>query len=305
MIRIDRPVTIVSRDGAGATVLDAGGLSMHVARAIVPGVTFGKKGKGFTLTGSSNQNGFQCSVENVTIRGNRAVRNGGDGIGADGNSGFIVVEDNVMEANGDDGLRLDDADVKIVQRNVAAGNGSDGFSIGNGVSAVVTANLAVANQENGFSLPARTTAKGNAAIGNGLTGFEIEDDSTVTGSTAHGNFRGFEIADRVVVSKCAVTGNAGTGIVVRGEASTITKTSIFGNGENADDGSDAGGPFLVNCGVQALANPIAASADFWGAAAGPGADPADAFCDALGVVADAPVDPVATSEIKVKPKAAK
>jgi hypothetical protein len=102
-----------------------------------------------------------------------------------------------------------------------------------------------------------------------------------------------------------VTGHRGTGIVVRGEATTIAKTSIFGNGGIADDGSDLGGPVLLNCGIQALASPIAVNGNFWGAPDGPGPDPADAFCDSIGVVADPPIDAVASSEIKVKPKAAK
>ncbi len=305
MVHVDRPLTLISRDGAGATLLDAGGAAIDVVAASVANVNFGKKGKGFTLTGSSDGTGFDSPRENITVRGNRAFANGNDGFQVDGNSGFIVIEDNVAESNGDNGIRLDDSDVKIVQRNVAVANGNDGLSIGNGVTTTVNANLAVGNGDSGFSLPAGATAKGNAAIGNGGVGFELDDRSTLTGSVAQGNQRGIEMRESVLVTKCAVIGNRGFGILVTGAASTIAKTSIFGNDVAGDTIDEPPIVLQFNCGVNVLATPITVTGNFWGEPGGPGDDPADRYCENGIAKDDGPFDPVATSEIKVKPKAAK
>jgi len=51
MIKVDKAVTIESRAGAGATVLDAGGLPGTVVGILASGVVFGRAKKGFTLTG--------------------------------------------------------------------------------------------------------------------------------------------------------------------------------------------------------------------------------------------------------------
>jgi hypothetical protein len=57
-------------------------------------------------------------------------------------------------------------------------------------------------------------------------------------------------------------------------AATIRKSSFFGNGKSC---------FANNCGVgtQAMVT-VDASGDFWGAATGPGPDPADDICESLG-----------------------
>jgi parallel beta-helix repeat protein len=307
MIRVDRPLMLISRDGAGATVLDAGGAPIDVVAIAADRVTFGLKGKGFTLTGSSDGNGLDCSQNDIKVAGNRAFKNGNIGFRVDGSAGVVVVEGNVAESNGDNGFRTDDYDLTIVRRNIAVANGSFGFSIGGGgagVSATVTDNLAVGNSRIGFSLPARTTLKGNAAIANGEEGFDVSDDSIVTGNVAQGNGRGIELDDRNVVTKNSVVGNRGFGIVVGGAGNVVTKNSIFGNDDAGDTTDPLPAPLVLNCGIQNLVMELDASQNFWGAAAGPGADPADAFCQ-FGAVADGPVAPVATKEIKVKPKAAK
>jgi len=304
MIHVDRPLTIVSRDGRGATVLDAAFAPVAVVRIDADGVTFGLKGKGFTLTGSSGDHGLICPGSNATVAGNRFVGNGGNGLDAQAVEGVTTVTDNVAETNGTVGFRLDNSNVKIVQRNVAVPNGNKGFSLGNGDTALVTDNLAVGNADDGFDLDERTTVKGNVALANGGTGFDLDDDSTMTGNVAQGNRRGVELGARSVVTKNSFVGNRGFGIVVRDDGNVVTKNTIFGNDDAGDTTDMLMGTIRFNCGMQSLAATLDASRNFWGAATGPGDDPADAFCQE-GLVVAGPVAPVTTKEIKVKPKAAR
>lgn len=219
MIHVDRPLVIVSRDGAGATVLDAAGAPVRVVKIDADGVTFGLKGKGFTVTRSSDDHGLNCPGSNAVLAGNRLVANGG---------------------NADSGFRLDNSDVKILQRNVAVANGADGFSVGNGNSALVTDNLAIGNGDDGFELSDHTIAKGNVALANANRGLRVGDDVTLTGNTAQGNRRGIELDGNCIVTKNSVVGNRGFGIVVHDGGNVITKNSIFGN----DVGGDCFRPIL-------------------------------------------------------------
>jgi hypothetical protein len=70
MININKQLTIVSRDGAGATVIDAGSEDIGVVAA-AEGVVFGKTGKGFTVR-NAQYGGVYISVDNVTLQGNIA-----------------------------------------------------------------------------------------------------------------------------------------------------------------------------------------------------------------------------------------
>lgn len=141
------------------------------------------------------------------------------------------------------------------------------------------------------------TIRDNVAIGNALEGIRLEAGSdTISGNVSQGNGQGIEFAfasSGNIVTKNIVQGNAGVGIRILASTSnfitsnaivgnlqagvqflfdstsTLTGNSIYGNGR---DGS--------NCGVE---NPglgaIGAAGNFWGAATGPGADPADAACN--------------------------
>lgn len=85
MLLIDKALSVTSRDGALATVIDASGAPRDLVRIEAPGVVFGKAKKGFTvqnapagfvgvLVAGSNGSG-------VVIAGNRALAN---------DSGFVV-----------------------------------------------------------------------------------------------------------------------------------------------------------------------------------------------------------------------
>jgi parallel beta-helix repeat protein len=143
--------------------------------------------------------------------------------------------------------------------------------------------------------------KGNVALGNAQTGFSLSGGNVLTGSIASGNRRGVEIGDGDVVTKNAIVGNQGVGVVdLDGNGGVVTKNSIYGNHFATDA--------LImsnNCGVllgATVQTPPLLSQNFWGDAAGPGDDPADVVCTLVPLVPT--IAPFAPKEIKVKAKAA-
>src|SRR6185369_1185356 len=53
VVAVNKPLKLLSRDGASATVIDIGSANLIGVRLDANGVVFGKKGKGFTITGGS------------------------------------------------------------------------------------------------------------------------------------------------------------------------------------------------------------------------------------------------------------
>jgi nitrous oxidase accessory protein NosD len=238
------------------------------------GVVFGRPRKGFTVTGVGGAGAIRIeqSTSGVRVEGNRAVGNAG--------TGFVV-----------------DGQANVAAGNQALGNAGPGFSIVFGSGLTLTGNLSTGNVS-GFAVAgeqhvlADNTAAANdvgiALIGAGLVTLTR---NVVTGSEFEGVFLS---GDGHVFTRNAVRGNRGSGVLVESADTgtlTVTGNTFVGNG--------AGG---TNCGIELNAttgDPLLATGNFWGAASGPGADPADLACD--GAVAI----PFATKEIKVNPKLGK
>jgi len=278
MIDITFPVTLVSKDGAGSTVLDAGGSGLTkvcIRTAGASGAVFGKLNKGFT------------------------VRNGwGGGVDLSDAAG-VKVQGNVVEGGGYDCFDLFNTNAATVKNNIAtncrSGGMRSGFYLQDTTGTVLTGNLANAS-DTGFLVNGNsgTVVTKNVAVGN-LVGFEIVGDETempVTASnnTAAGNLRwGLDLM---------FSGSAGPGSV------TLTKNNFFGNGEQAF------GPFPPNCGLVVVNGGLTgvtvnASGNFWGAATGPGPNPADmagGSCNQdLGSGITLTTTPVATTKLPLYP----
>jgi len=296
-VPVEKRLVIVSRLGAAATVIHAGGALVKVVDVDAAGTVFGRAKKGFTLTGSGDSRGFDSGAPDLTVAGNVAVRNGSHGMRISGDR--LVLSGNQAVANGAAGFHLDGARDVAVERNVATGNAGDGFSQVN--RGTVEGSTAIANGGAGFSQQDDdVTYRSCAALGNGGAGFEVNqgDRTVLVGVLAQGNATGIETGgDDVVVSKSSVVGNRGSGILVDadGQRVTVTKTNVFGNGADASD------PAFASCGItSAGGGPLTLTPVFWGDAAGPGDDPADRLCLLVPHV-DVTVEPVATKEVKVKP----
>jgi len=282
LININKPVTIVSRAGAGATVIDAGGQFQQnyiAVNAAVDGVVFGKKGKGFTIRNAT----VGLYVNNVA-----GVAVGGSivdtcyfgfvagSVPSSPEAGMMalgtVLKGNVAEPNSILGFGVFDESA-VVSGNLAKGSLMSGFMVAGSSSAVVTKNLAIDGLGYGFQLwvtgAAAPTFGKNAAIGNTDAGIFV-----------------------------ILAGTVATSMTVKGN-------SLYGNGKRPQYPPLNCGLVVQNVGTQTVT--VNADGNYWGAASGPGSDPADAAGG--GCTAGGPVTlnlaEWASKEIKVAPPVVK
>lgn len=269
MLHVDKAVTVLSRDGAAATVIHAGGAHFDVVRVSADGATFGGPRKGFTLTGSNRIAGLAVPVvaEGVSVIGNVSVANP---------SGFQILGGG-----------------HTVKSNLAIANTSNGFSTGNSERVLFDGNASIANGGRGFDIASTGdrdhVVTRNLASGNGDTGFLLQGfDFTVTRNVASGNEEGFVASSAAGPNNHRLDLNAAVGNIIDGidlqspiGTGSITRSNLFGN-------------LAANCGLRG--DDVDASKSYWGAAGGPGAEPADEACGS-----NALVDPVSKKENRVKP----
>jgi len=271
MFRVNKTLTILSSAGAGATVLDAGGAPINVVRTQISGVVFGKARRGFTLTNGGAEGVLvHGSTSAVTVAGNlaRGVQNGFIVLG----SGHRFIG-NVASGNGGTGFAMGGSG-HLASGNLATSNSVDGFVVNDGVH-VITGNMTSANGRNGFFLSGENQLTGNIASANGSFGLEV-------------------LWGQHVLSGNAIHGNQSVGILLgdgTSRISAISQNNIFGNDP------------VSNCGLWNLSWPstISATKNFWGAASGPGAAPADDVCN-TGAGSSTTTAPPATKEFKGKAK---
>jgi hypothetical protein len=189
-ILVDKRLTIESRDGAGATVLDAGGSTvLAVVRITAASTTFGKAKKGFRVTRGAT--GVRVEAAGVKVVGNHAEGNTfGFSTGAGTN---IRVEQNLATRNSF-GFAAGSSGT-VLKGNVAAGNSVAGFRLTSGPVELLD-NAAVENPV-GFLVFAGTdhVLKGNTAAGN-ITGIALSKvdpigtTATITRNNLYGNSGG-------------------------------------------------------------------------------------------------------------------
>jgi hypothetical protein len=275
MINVDKPLTIVSRDGAGATVIDADtefiNGSMIAVNLGADGVIFGKKGKGFTIRNAAL--GLYVNTSGTTI-GGTIVDTCYSGFMVGSASGNGMAAGTVLKGNAAvnapmGGFLVND-ETAVVKGNLAKANSFTGFGILGGAYSVITKNVAVGNLGYGFflAIPGASLASftKNAAVGNADAGVFV-----------------------------AATGTAPASL-------TVAQNTIYGNGVHPQYPPTNCGLVTQNSGVETLT--VDADGNYWGAATGPGADPADAAggtCSAGTVTLN--LTESASSEIKVKPPA--
>lgn len=248
MILIDKQITIRSRAGAEATILDASGATVDVVNIIADGVVFGGKHAGFTLTGAR------------MMRDDDSV----DGVGlAVVTSHGVHIMGNTAEDNENSGFEFS-GDKHTVVSNIASRNGH-GFIIAfteNGHR--MHDNIAIANGNaigfgHGFSLFGnRYIFSRNSSIGNRGIGVLINSTD----------------ASEFIFRKNSIVGNVGSGIhVFNGSGLALNRNNIFGNFGERQFFQFTSTP---NCGVVNNSGAtIDAKKNYWGATSGSGDDPAD------------------------------
>ena len=263
-------LTGVAVSGAGAIVRD------NTLSNLSTGVTVGAPD---AIIRDNSFNGCPVAIRIVssgaTVRGNRIGMNlGGSGIVLDGASSGADVEENRITSTDGPAVRISGVghllrrnvaqgsftafigeagagDVQLVE-NVVRGSSFQGFAINGGSDWVLLRNAVLGCNGNGFAVntAAGTSValEGNTAIGCSGSGFQIQGsgDYTLAGTTA---------------INCS--GN-GIDLQFLNGSTTVTGGNIYGNGI---------------CGLQGPSfTTIAAEDIYWGAASGPGPDPADTAC---------------------------
>ena len=202
--------------------------------------------------------------------------------------GFTVrTTANYSGGGGSNGL-LVDADGVRVEGNIFASNYSHVW-IESGVGVTVVRNLTLLSTEQSIlAFAGGTVVEGNTVQSGG---------SGIAAS-----------ADGVVAKGNVVTGVGTEGIGLEGTGVQVIGNSSIGNNEGvrmfgpAPSATVSGNNFYANysnCGIYEYAGPavtLAASGNFWGAASGPGGDPADTICASGGITAPT----VAPAAFKVK-----
>lgn len=188
MVDVNKSVTIVSSDGAAATVIDA--RTVDVFNNVVftaNGAVFGKTGLGFTVTETkaATTNCFAIDLDNakgVTVEGNLVVSSHpcpGEGITAfSTNPGRGLIQDNQV-VGWETGINVGP---NIVNRNATQLNG---LGI-NGTGAAVTGNVVTGNQSGIETNDSAASVTGNAVLGNG-TGILVDSSAKVEGNNIFGN----------------------------------------------------------------------------------------------------------------------
>jgi hypothetical protein len=249
MIGVNKPVTVISTDGAAATVIDAtnstAAQNVLVTTGPFGGGTFGKSGHGFTVTvtaavrvSSSGTppipigQGIVIDSLDVTVEGNQVINSSlaldqAATIGISTLNGVMLVQGNQVVGWG--------IGISAAAPNTTVSNNVVTRSVANGISAY------------GISVVTGNVVTGAAGLG---TGIRLHDSTRATGNN--------------------VLGNAFAGIVAESALVTIDGNNIFGN---------LGTFGAVNCGVfNDTAGTLLAANNYWGAASGPGPDPADTTC---------------------------
>jgi len=185
MIEVNKRLTLQSRDGAGVTVLDAGGAGVNVVRIFAGFVIFGGDGKGFTLTRGNGGLEVPLGALGLRAEGNLAVRNARDGFAGQ----FGRLKNNLAVANGHNGFFVLTSFGELTG-NLAVANGIDGFALTlNAARVSLSGNRAVANRGHGFFIAGRkNTLERNAVLGNRRFGIALlTDDVTITENNIYGN----------------------------------------------------------------------------------------------------------------------
>jgi len=271
MILVNKTLTIQSRTGAGATMLDGAKGLYHVVFIDADDVTFGKQDKGFT------------------------VANGGGDTSVPG----VIRYGLVLTASTHAGR---------VSGNIAVNNTFDGI-LALGFGAVISNNLAANNLADFGAAGAGNLFKDNRALNNDF-GFDVTprfeqvgNPVLLSGNVAEGNGVGVSVAGPFDDGDIRIIGNSlvanrFVGLLIHLDVTvplTISENNFYGNNVIPDSRFTA--TPLSNCGLANVGtNAVSATNNFWGAATGPGTDPADDVCNQS--TGGTTVVPFATHEFK-------
>jgi hypothetical protein len=195
MLSVNKGVTIVSSDGAAATTIDARIVSVNTNVLIIAaGVTFGKPGKGFSVTPtgvlSASATGIAIDGTPVNIFDNQVtdaglgIGNAGTGIDTVQNDGEMVLIEGNQVTGWITGIRAGSSGKRVLKNQVAYN--STGIFAGH--ASVVAGNV-ITNNGAGMVLSDSVSAQGNAVYANTNGGFRVSPpfSGTITKNNIFGN----------------------------------------------------------------------------------------------------------------------
>lgn len=205
--------------------------------------------------------------------------------------GFMVTA--TGSANGD-GLVIDSADVAVRGNQVigemeGALNGKVGILVPTAVSGVLIQGNQVVGWNEGIHSNGLGTIIRKNKVALNHSGIDVEESAVVVGNVSVDNSLGIELNDTAsAVGNAAIGNHDGLSLNSSFSGGPIEKNNWFGN---------FGG--ISNCGLRSFtSSDVLAARNYWGAATGPGPDPADALCEnGSGTTT---VTPFATVPFKVK-----
>ncbi len=190
VLEIGKRVKVVSRDGAAATVIDGGKAGFHTVRISADGAVFGKKNKGFTLTGAgSGDAGLHVVANGTTVTGHVFFDNQSQGMFVEG-SRNLIASSRVYTKNGD-GIVVTGEDNVITESAVSGTSNMAGigFSI-NGNRNTVRGAFATGNAVGISLLGTGHVVSGSVAVRNTIVGVDMAgtgQSATIAKTTMHSN----------------------------------------------------------------------------------------------------------------------
>ena len=242
MLWVNKPVVLISSEGAAATVIDARSVDVWRNVVITAGGEFGRPGRGFTVTHTRrapDNYGIVIDADGLQVRGNQIVSS----------SSFSNAEST--------------AEVGIV----AVGAGS----------VVIEGNQATGWRGKGIEVAGSGKTVRRNQLSLNTVGIKADGVNTVTYNVATGNNVGVQLLGATTATRNATSGGLIGFEVMGGFTGTVEENNLFGNSV---------------CGLANRLSLLLAPHNFWGAATGPGPDPADTVCNLNsggGVTLTAPV----------------
>jgi parallel beta-helix repeat protein len=253
-LAITKVVTVESSAGAAATIIEIWNAAVVVA-INATGAVFGKHDKGFTVKGPGT--GIWAMADDVTVQGNHVTA---------GERGILVERDKGVPLPVDANDRLLENVITCPQ-----GTGRETLGIEVVVSGVAVSGNVIRSCTDGITVDGNDTVISDNHVVDNVRGIVVSAGANTT------------IRRNVLAGHEQAAVYVGTFGTSDPTAVTLTSNNFADNGVFPDP---TAGP---NCAVVNFTPDLVnAERNFWGAASGPGPDPADRSCPTAGLIDTAP-----------------